>query len=173
MYKLTCIAFALTASLTGLSIGSVSAEDNHIGSNEFLKGSFRFTTTKTCMDSTIGSILHFYFNGTIVYDGYGTAQLTQQGTVVRANQTPMSLEETAELTYTVKPNGSFSQEGAFQAIDQSYKLAVAKMTGQVDAQGSVVIFNAVIPPEKENVNASGGWLSEHFCGSSSTAVRMR
>ncbi|MGE0644612.1 MAG: hypothetical protein AB7P24_13165 [Nitrospira sp.] len=172
MYKLTSIALALMASLTGLPIGSVSAEDNHIGANESLKGSYRFTTVKTCTDSAIGSLLHFYFNGTIVYDGHGTAQLTQQGTVVRANQTPMSLEETAELTYTVKPNGSVSQEGSFQAADRSYTLAIAKMTGQIDSQGSVVIFNAVIPSEKETVNTSGGGPSEYFCGSSSTAVRM-
>lgn len=173
MYKLTCIALTLTASLTGLPIESLSAEDNHSEPTESLKGSFRFTTVKTCTDSAIGSILHFYFNGTIVYDGHGTAQLTQQGTVVRANQTPMSFEETAELTYTVKPNGSFSQEGSFQAVDQSYALATAKMTGQIDSQGSVLIFNAVIPPEKETVRVPVGEFSEYSCGSSSVAVRIR
>ncbi|NGZ02562.1 MAG: hypothetical protein CV090_05885 [Nitrospira sp. WS238] len=173
MYKLTSIALALTASLTGLPIGSVSAEDDHSGPTASLKGTYRFTTVKTCTDSTIGSIVHFYFNGTIVYDGHGTAQLTQQGTVVRANQTPMSLEETAELTYSVKPNGTVRQEGTFQAADRSYTLALAKMTGQIDSQGSVLIFNTVIPLEKESVTVPGGEPSEYFCGFSSTAVRMR
>ncbi len=173
MCKLTNIMLALTASLTALPIGSATAEENRSESTASLKGTFRFTTVKTCTDSAIGSTLHFYLNGTIAYDGHGAAQLIQQGTLILANPTPLSFEETAELTYTVKPNGSFSQEGTFRAVDQSYTLTGSKMIGHLDPQGSVLIFNAVIPPEKEIVRVPGGGVTGYVCGASGTAVRIR
>lgn len=173
MRKLTCIVFALMATLTTLPSSSVIAEETRSESIASLKGSFRFSTIKTCTDNAIGSTLHFYFNGTIVYDGHGSAQLTQQGTLVLAGVTPTSFEETAELTYTVKPNGSVSQEGTFRAVDQSYTLTGVKMTGHIDPHGSVLIFNAAITPEKETVRGPGGGISEYLCGASGTAVRIR
>ncbi|MBH0193496.1 MAG: hypothetical protein HP492_17370, partial [Nitrospira sp.] len=84
-----------------------------------------------------------------------------------------SFEETGDLTYTVKPNGSFTQEGTFTATDQSYTLTGPKMTGQIDAQGSVLIISAAIPPVKETLTFAGGGFSERFCAASGTAVRIR
>ncbi|MEQ1681551.1 MAG: hypothetical protein ABL950_13240 [Nitrospira sp.] len=164
---------ALMAGLATLPSVSARAEDNHSDSASSLKGTFRFSMVKTCTDSTIGSTAHFYFDGTIVYDGHGSAQLTQQGTLVLPGPTSTSFEETAELTYAVKPHGSFSQEGTFRAVDRSYTLTGVKMNGHIDSHGSVLIFSAAIPPEKETVTMPVRGSSEYLCGASGTAVRTR
>ncbi|NOU10776.1 MAG: hypothetical protein HOO98_12270 [Nitrospira sp.] len=169
----TCTVLALTACLATLPTLSALAEDTRSDSAIFLKGTFRFSMAKTCTDNTTGSTAHFYINGTIVYDGQGSGQLAQQGTLVIPSPTSTSFEETAELTYTVKPNGSFSQEGTFHAVDRSYTLTGAKMNGHIDPHGSVLIFSATIPPEKETVTMPGRGSSEYLCGASGTAVRIR
>ena len=169
----TCTMLALTACLATLPTWSARAEDSRSDSATSLKGTFRFSTVKTCTDSATGSTAHFYIDGTIVYDGHGTGQLTQQGTLVLPGPTSTSFDETAELTYTVKPNGSFSQEGTFRAVDRSYTLTGVKMNGHIDPHGSVLIFSAAIPPEKETVAMPGRGLSEYLCGASGTAVRIR
>ncbi len=169
----TCTVLAIMACLAVLPTLSALAEDNRGDSTTALKGTFRFSTVKTCTDSATGSMAHFYIEGTIVYDGQGSAQLTQQGTLVVPGPISTSFEETAELTYTVKPNGSFSQEGTFRAVDRSYTLTGGKMNGHIDPHGSIVIFSAAIPPEKETVTMAGRGLSEYLCGASGTAVRIR
>lgn len=169
----TCTVLALTACLVTLPSWSALAEDNRSESTTSLTGTFRFSMVKTCTDSTIGSTVHFYIAGTIIYDGHGSAHLTQQGTLVLPGTTSTFFDETAELTYAVKPNGSFSQEGTFRAIDRSYTLTGSKMNGHVDPHGSVLIFSAAIPPEKETVVMAGRGSSEYLCGASGTAVRIR
>lgn len=169
----TCTVLALTACLATLPTSSALAEDTRSDSATSLKGSFRFSTVKTCTDNATGSTAHFYIDGTVVYDGHGSGQLTQQGTLVLPGPTSTSFEETAELTYTVKPNGSFSQGGSFRAVDQSYTLTGVKMNGHIDPHGSVLILSAAIPPEKETVAMPGRGSSEYLCGASGTAVRIR
>jgi hypothetical protein len=169
----TCTVLALTACLVTLPAWSALAEDNRSDSTTSLTGTFRFSIVKTCTDSTIGSTTHFYVDGTIVYDGHGSAQLTQEGTLILPGPTSALFKETAELTYTVKPNGNFSQEGTFRAIDRSYTLTGAKMNGHIDPHGSVLIFSAAIPSEKETLTMPGGGSSEYLCGASGTAVRIR
>ena len=170
----TCTVLALMAAcLATLLTLSALAEDNHSDSASSLTGTFRFGIVKTCTDSTIGSTAHFYITGTIIYDGHGSAQLTQQGTLGPPGPTSTSFEETAELTYAVKPNGSFSLEGTFRAVDRSYTLTGVKMNGHIDSNGSVLIFSAAIPPEKETVTMPGRGSSEYLCGASGTAVRIR
>ena len=173
MRTLTCTALVLTACLNTLPAFSALAEDNRSDSATSLKGTFRFSIVKTCTDSTIGSTAHSYIDGTIIYDGHGSAQLTQQGTVVLPGSSSTSFDETAELTYAVKPNGSFSQEGTFRAVDRSYTLTGVKMTGHIDSHGSVLIFSAAIPPEKETITMPGRGLFDSLCGASGTAVRIR
>jgi len=173
MRKLTCIVLALAVNLSTLPIEAAMAQDIRNESTTSLKGTFRFTAVKSCTSSAVTSPLHFYFNGIIDYDGHGVARLTQQGTLVLADPRLMSFEETAELTYTVKPNGSFTQEGTFRAVDQSYTHTGTKMTGQMDPHGSVLTLNAASPPEKETVTGPGGVISEYLCGASGTAVRIR
>lgn len=172
MRTLTCSVLALTACLAILPAWSALAEDNRGDSATSLKGTFRFSAVKTCLDSATGSTAHFYIEGTIVYDGHNSAQLTQQGTLVLPGPTSTSFEETAELSYTVKPNGSFSQEGTFRAVDKSYTLTGAKMSGHIDPHGSVLILSAV-PSAKEMLVIPGRGVSEHLCGASGTAVRIR
>ncbi len=169
----TCTVLALTACLATLPTWSALAEDSHNDSATSLTGTFRFSTVKTCTDNATGSTAHFYIDGTIIYDGHGSAQLTQQGTLVLPGPTSTSFEETAELTYTVKPHGSFSQEGTFHAVDRSYTLTGVKMNGHIDSHSSVLIFSAAIPPEKEMVTMPGRGSSEYLCGASGTAVRIR
>ena len=170
------ISSNLVAMIIGLVLlltGSVQAQDDGRESNASLKGMFRFSTVKTCTDVVIGSTVHFYFNGNIIYDGSGSAKLTQQGTLVLPDSTPLSFEETADLTYFLKPNGSLVQKGTFVASDHSYTVTGTRMIGQIDAQGSVVVLSGPIPPERETVTSSGGGVSQYFCGASGTAVRIR
>ena len=162
----------MTIGLVLLLTGSAWAQDDGGEANASLKGTFRFSTVKTCTDAMIGSTTHFYFNGTIVYDGSGFAKLTQQGTLVLPGSTSLSFEETAELTYRLKPNGSLVQEGTFIAADHSYTVTGARMIGQIDAQSSVVMLSGPIPPEQERVTTSGGGVSQYFCGASGTAIRI-
>jgi hypothetical protein len=168
----TCTVLALTACLATLPAWSALAKDNRSNSAISLKGTFRFSTVKTCTDSATASTAHFYVDGTIVYDGHGSAQLTQEGTLILPGPTSTSFRETAELTYTVKPNGSFSQEGTFHAVDKSYTLTGAKMSGHIDPHGSVLILSA-IPSAKEMVVIPGRGVFEYLCGASGTAVRIR
>lgn len=128
---------------------------------------------KTCTDAVIGSTTHFYFNGTSIFDGTGFAKLTQRGTLVLPGLTSESFEETADLTYFLKPNGSLVQEGTFVAADRSYTVTGVRMVGQIDAQDTIVMLSGPIPPEQETVTAAGGVISQYFCGASGAAIRMR
>ncbi|HMS85560.1 MAG TPA: hypothetical protein PKD12_18115 [Nitrospira sp.] len=162
----------MTIGLILLVTGIARAEYDRGEFNSALKGTFRFSTVKTCTEAVLGSTVHFYFNGAIVYDGNGSAKLTQQGIVVLPGSTSTSFEESAQLTYVLKLNGSFVQEGTFVATDHSYTVTGARMIGQIDAQGSIVILSGPIPAEQETVTSSGGSVSQYFCGASGTAVRI-
>ena len=164
---------AMTVGLVLLVTGAVQAQDDGRESNASLRGTFRFSTVKTCTDAVIGSTTHFYFNGTIIYDGTGSAKLTQRGTLVLPGSTSVSFEETADLTYVLKPNGSLVQEGTFVAADRSYTVTGVRMVGQIDAQGTMVMLSGPIPPEQETVTTAGGVISQYFCGASGTAILMR
>jgi hypothetical protein len=164
---------AIAMGLVLLLTGAAWAEDGPGNPQESLNGTFRFSAVKTCTDAVLGSTVHFYFNGTIVYDGNGSATLTQQGTVVLPGSTATAFEENGELTYVLKPNGSFVQIGTFLAADRSYIITGARMIGQIDRQGSVVMLSGPIPSEKETVTMAGGGVSHYFCGATGTAVRMR
>lgn len=173
MWRFNSSIMTMAIGLTLLLTGSAQAHDDRGEFNSSLKGTFRFSTVKTCTDAVIGSTTHFYFNGTVVYDGNGSAKLTQRGTLILPGSTALSFEEIAELTYLLKSDGSFAQEGTFTATDRSYTLTGARMIGQIDAQGSVVMLGSPIPSEKETVTTSGGGVSQYFCGTSGTAVRIR
>lgn len=172
-WALNSSVVVMTIGLILVLTGSARAQDDGGQSNASLKGTFRFSMVKTCTDAVIGSTTQFYFNGTMAYDGSGSAKLAQQGMLVLPGSAPLSFEEFAELTYSPKPNGSFIQEGTFIAADHSYTVTGARLIGQMDAQGSVVMFSGPIPSEKETVTTSGGGVSQYFCGASGTAVRIR
>lgn len=173
MWGVNSSLVAIPIALVLLLNGSAGAQDDRGESTASLKGTFRFSMVKTCTDIVMGSTTHLYFNGTLVYDGSGSAKLTQQGTLVLPGSTSSSFEETAELTYLLKPNGSFVQEGTFSAADHSYTITGVRMLGQIDTQGSVMMLSGPIPPEKETVTTPGGGVSQYFCGASGTAVRIR
>ncbi len=164
---------AMTIGLALLVTGAVQAQDDGRESNASLRGTFRFSIVKTCTDAVIGSTTQLYFNGTLIYDGSGFAKLTQQGTLVLPGSTPVSFEETADLTYFLKPNGSLVQEGTFVAADRAYTVTGVRMVGQIDAQGTIVMLSGPIPSEQETVTTAGGVISQYFCGASGTAIRMR
>lgn len=173
MRQLVSTALVIAMYLTLLLIGSASAEAAGDVSNTSLNGTFRFSMVKTCADTTIGSTFHLYVSGTIVYDGNGSARLTQQGTLILPGLSPTSFEETATLTYEVQSNGSFTQEGTFVATDKSYSITGVKMEGGLDTHGSVLIFSSTVPFKKETLAVPGRGLSESFCGTSGTGVLMR
>ena len=173
MKRVSSNLVAMTIGLVLLVTGSVQAQDDGRESNASLRGTFRFSIVKTCTDAVIGSTTQLYFNGTLIYDGSGSAKLTQQGTLVLPGSTPVSFEETADLTYFLKPTGSLVQEGTFVAADRSYTVTGVRMVGQIDAQGTIVMLSGPIPPEQETVTTAGGVISQYFCGASGTAIRMR
>ncbi len=167
--SIAAIALGLVLLLTGVA----RAEDGPGELNNALKGLFRFSVVKTCTEAVLGSTVHFYFSGAIVYDGTGSAKLTQQGIVVLPGPIATSFEESAQLNYVLKQNGSFVQQGTFVAVDHSYTITGARMIGQIDAQGSVIMLSGPIPAEQEIVTSSGGSVSQYLCGASGTAVRIR
>jgi hypothetical protein len=138
-----------------------------------LKGKYRFNISKTCTDTATGSTVQLHFFGTTTYDGDGHATLKDRGTVFLPGPFQVSFEETADLTYEVKRNGSFSQEGTFTAPDGSLTVTGAKVVGQIESEGSVLILGAAIPAVKETLTFAGGGSSERFCAASGTAVRIR
>lgn len=165
------IASVFAVGLVMLVTGPALADgSNH---NEMLKGKYRFNTSKTCTDASTGAIVHIHFFGTTTYDGDGHAKLTERGTVFLPGPFQVSFEETAELTYEVKRNGSFSQEGAFIATDGSTTATGAKIVGQIGAEGSVLILSHAIPAVKETLSFANGGYTERFCAASGTAVRIR
>lgn len=173
MQRVSSNLVAMTIGLALLVTGAVQAQDDGRESNASLRGTFRFSIVKTCTDAVIGSTTQLYFNGTLIYEGSGSAKLTQQGTLVLPGSTSVSFEETADLTYFLKPNGSLVQEGTFVAADRSYTVTGVRMVGQIDAQGTIVMLSGPIPSEQETVTTAGGVISQYFCGASGTAIRMR
>jgi hypothetical protein len=129
--------------------------------------------SKTCTDTATGSTVHLHFFGTANYDGNGNATFKDRGTIFLPGPFQVSFEETAELTYEVKRNGSFTQQGTFTATDGSFTVTGAKIVGQIGADGSVLTLGAAIPAVKETLAFAGGGSTERFCAASGTAVRIR
>ncbi len=173
MWRVNSNLVATTIGLILLLTGSAWAQGDEDETNASLIGTFRFSAVKTCTDAVIGSTTHFYFNGTIIYDGRGSAKLAQQGTLILPGSTALSFEETADMNYRMKPDGSVVQEGTVIAGDHSYTITGVRMIGQIDLQGSIAILSSPIPPEQETVTTSGGGASRYFCSTSGTAVRVR
>ena len=171
--RLNGASLTVAAGLVLLVTGSAFAAAELGDSDASLKGKFRFSLNKSCTDTATGQTLHLYLIGVTTYDGNGHATLTERGTLLFSNsQSVVTFEDKANLTYQVKPNGSFTQEGIFTATDGSYTLTGAKIVGQIDAQGSVLILSAAIPPVLETLSFSVGGHSERHCGASGTAVRI-
>ena len=100
--------------------------------------------------------------------------MTDSGTVIDSTRTTaFSFEETGIFTYTVKRDGSFTQEGGFASNPVgSYTLTGVKWVGQIGDQGSVLIISGAIPPEPA-IFESGGVSSQRLSGFTATAVRIR
>ena len=169
---LLAVATCLVLFVTGSAIAAAEPGD----SNASLKGTYRiFTQT-----SGVGSTAHFYFVGVITYDGHGHARMTDRGTLIDSNgdsnstTAPPSFGETGILTYAVKRDGSFTQEGIFTSNpDESYQYRITgiRWVGQIGADGSVLILSGAIPTEPSTFCDSQ--CSLRFGGFSGTAVRIR
>jgi hypothetical protein len=166
-------SLAVSVSLILLITGSAIAEDEERGSNDSLKGKFRLSVNKTCTDTATGSTVHLYFSGVTIYDGNGHATLRERGTIFFPTPPHITFEETANLTYQVRRNGSFIREGTFTATDGSYTLTGVKQVGQIDPDGSVLNLSGAIPPVLETLSFAGGGFSQRSCGASGTEVRIR
>ncbi|MBH0186477.1 MAG: hypothetical protein HP477_13975 [Nitrospira sp.] len=166
------ITFACSACLVLFVAGPGLADDERGDSNASLKGKYRFSMSKTCTDTATGSTVQLHFFGTANYDGNGNTTFKDRGTVFLPGPTQLSFEETAELTYAVKRNGSFTQQGTFTATDGSFTVTGAKIVGQIGADGSVLTLGAAIPAVKETLAFAGGGFTERFCAASGTAVRI-
>ena len=171
--RLNGASLAVAVSLILLVTGSAIADDEGGNSNASLKGKFRLSINKTCTDSGTNSTVHIYFSGVTTYDGNGRATLRERGTIFfLPGPSFFTFEETANLTYEVKPNGSFTREGTFTATDRSYTLTGVKSVGQINADGSVLNLSGAIPPVLETLLFRGGGSSERSCGTSGTEVRI-
>lgn len=194
--KFNGASLAVSICLVLLVTGSALANDNSL-----LKGKFRITIEKSCADVPdgfsisgppdfpfwqavgIGNMRQLYFTGIQTYDGHGHVMTTERGTLIfpgpyfQGSGTATAFEETGSWTYTVKHDGSFTQEGAsFTATDGSYTVTGTKIVGQISADGSVLILSAVTPPVVETLKFfSNGTLvgsTQRLCGASGTAVRI-
>lgn len=162
-------AMCLVLLVTGVTFAAAERGD----SNASLKGKFRFSLNKSCTDTATGQTLHLYLFGVNTYDGNGHVKITERGTLLFSNsQSIVTFEDKGNLTYEVKHNGSFTQEGDFTATDDSYTVTGVKIVGQIDAQGSVLILGQAIPPVLETLSFAGGGSSQRYCGASGTAVRI-
>jgi hypothetical protein len=171
--RLNGASLTLAACVVALLAGTAMADDEGGNSNASLKGKFRLSINKTCTDSGTNSTVHIYFSGVTTYDGNGHATLRERGTIYfLPGPSSFSFEETANLTYEVKPNGSFTREGTFTATDGSYTLTGVKQVGQINADDSVLNISGVIPPVQETLSLTVGGSSERFCGTSGTEVRI-
>ena len=171
--RLNGASLAFAVSLILLVTGSAIADDEGGNSNASLKGKFRLSINKTCTDTATGSLVYIYFSGVITYDGNGHATLRERGTIFFPPSSSFdTFEETANLTYQVRPNGSFTREGTFTATDGSYTLTGVKSVGQIDEDASVLNLSGVIPPVLETLSFAGGGSSVRSCGTSGTEVRI-
>jgi hypothetical protein len=172
--RLNGASLAFTVTLLLLFTGSAIADDEGGGDlSAALKGKFRLSINKTCTDTATGATVHLYFSGVTTYDGNGHATLTERGTIFFGGTSYLTFEETGNLTYEVKPNGSFIRKGTFTATDGSYTATGIKQVGQIDADGSILNLTGAIPPVLETLSFPGGGFSERYCGSSGTEVRIQ
>ena len=162
-------AYALAVCLALLGTGSAIASDVPGNYNASLKGKYRILSTTT----TVGSTAQLYFIGIITYDGHGHASMADRGTIIDSNGfTAPSFEETGTFTYTVKRDGSFTQEGSFKSNPEgSYTVTGVKWVGQVGDGGSISILSGTIPVQPA-IFTSGGISSERLGGFTATAVRI-
>lgn len=186
---LTCLVLLVT--------GTAIADDNGL-----LKGKFRLTLEKSCADVPdgfnasgppdfpswhamgVGNTVHLYFFGVATYDGNGHATITERGTFIspgpysQGQFVVTAFVEKGDLTYEVKPNGRFTEEGSYTATNGGYKLTGVKHVGQIEAEGSVLIYSAAIPPVLETLvffDPSGNQVfsTQRLCGTTGSAVRIR
>ena len=163
-------ANAFVACLVLLGTGSAIAADEPGNFNAQLKGTYRWFSNA----STEGNSVHLYFIGVVTYDGKGHATMADRGTGIDPfNQAPpFSFEETATLTYAVKRDRSFTQEGTFTSNPVGdYVITGAKWVGQIGAGGSILVISGAIPPQPQ-IFTSGGVSTVRFGVNSMTAVRI-
>ena len=171
--RLNGASLAFAVSLLLLVTGSATADDEGGSSNDSLKGKFRLSINKTCTDTVSQATVHLYFSGVTTYDGNGHAAITERGTIFFGGTFFGTFEETGDLTYEVKPNGSFIRKGTFTATDGSYTVTGVKQVGQINPDGSVLNLSGAIPPVLETLSFPGGGFTERKCGSSGTEVRIQ
>jgi hypothetical protein len=162
-------AYAFAVCLVLLGTGSAIAADEPGNFNANLKGTYRIITSL----NNVGSTAHLYFIGVITYDGHGHATMEDRGTVINSSgSTAPSFEETGMFEYTVKRDGSFTQEGTFTSKPVGdYVITGVKWVGQIGAQGSILILSGAIPPGPQ-IFTSGGVSSVRFGVMTGTAVRI-
>lgn len=194
---LNASSLTLAACLVSLLAGSAMADDDERRNpNAFLKGTYRTSGNQSCADVPLGftdppdrlangegNTPNFYFTGVSIYDGKGTVMTTQRGILIvpgpyiQGSNTVFSFEETCNLTYAVKRDGSFTQEGDCTATDGSVKVTGFKSVGQIGAGGSVLNISSVLPPEVvtleffDNHGTLAG-STQRLCGFVGTAVRI-
>lgn len=189
-------SLAVSTCLVLLVTGSAIADDNGL-----LKGKFRLTLEKSCADVPdgfnvggspdfpiwfargIGNPVTLYFFGVATYDGNGHATISERGTFISAGPYSQgqfvvtAFVEKGDLTYEVNPNGRFTEKGVYTATDGSFRVTGVKHVGQIEAQGSVLIYGAAIPPVVETLEFySNGTLvgsTQRLCGVTGSAVRIQ
>jgi hypothetical protein len=193
-----CIAYVFAACLVSLVAGTAMAAN----SNHALKGTYRISINKSCADvqagftgltdpppnplnlfiqaNGVGSTPNLYFTGVQTYDSNGNVTTTERGMLIspgpyyQGTFAAAVFEETCSWTYTVHPDGSFTQLlNSCTANDGSYTVTGAKTVGQIDGGGSVLNLSAAIPPVVETIVFTAGGSSKRVCGEVGTAVRFK
>ena len=168
--RFTGASLAVAACLVLLGTGSAIAADEPGNFNASLKGAYRTFSSA----ANVGSTTHLYFTGVMTYDGKGHATWAGRGTVIESTATEaFSFGETGVLTYEVKRDGSFTQEGTFTSNPVGdYVITGVKWVGQIGIGGSILVLIGAIPPEPAIFTGGGGVPTVRFGVNTMTAVRI-
>jgi hypothetical protein len=193
MHTQRFIAYIYAVCLISLAAGPALADDESGDPNALLRGTYRFSVNIFCAEVQAGFIgppglppltangeghtRQIFITGVNTYDGNGHVMTIEEGTLFfpgpyfQGGPTALTFKERCRWSYTVNPDGSFTQEGSCTGVSEPYTLSGIKVRGQIGARGSVLIFHN--EPVVQTLEVPPSFSTKRLCGSSGTAVRIR
>jgi hypothetical protein len=192
------ITRSLTVGASLMVTGVAIADVDSAARNAFLKGTYRHSTTDTCVESNagftprpalqangFGIMGQDYSIGHIEYDGNGHATERSRGIFLfpgpfgPGSFMVVTFEANCSYTYAVNPDFSFSQEGSCTGnlVDgptagETFAVSGLRIVGQIGVGGLLLLTNQIEPVEIALEN-SGGFRTRRLCGAAGIAVRTR
>jgi hypothetical protein len=190
--KQLCTAFLIFAGCA--SVPAVANDGRLLG---MLDGTYRFTSTAACIESTGGfnpgkmleplggtTVYNEYLTGTTTFDGHGSAQVSSTGTTMfdgpffPLNSPVGTFVSTCTYSYVVNPDLSFSMGGTCTsqlpvgpAHDQTATVIGLRLAGYLSRNGDILVVSGVEPVEQD-LSLTGGYTAKRLCGSSGTYFKV-